>query len=65
VDHQHNWQLLPFILIIGLAVGWATGQLVSLLIPTAPVPPQALPLAGGPAPGPLPSFSPPTLGTAR
>jgi hypothetical protein len=48
MHNQHNWQLLSFILIMGLMVGWTTGQLVGLLIPTGPAPPQTFPSAGGP-----------------
>ncbi len=65
MDHQHNWQILPFILVAGLAVGWATGQLVGLLVPAAPAPPQSLPLKGGAASEPSPFVSPLPGGTAR
>jgi hypothetical protein len=33
MDGRRNWQLLPFIIIAGLLVGWVSGQLVSLIPP--------------------------------
>ncbi len=55
MDHQHNWQLLSFILVTGFTVGWATGQLVDLLNPPGPDLPHALPSAEGAALEPSPS----------
>jgi hypothetical protein len=40
MGERRNWQLLPFIIIAGLLVGWVSGQLVSL------IPPQDGPTAG-------------------
>jgi hypothetical protein len=34
VNNQHNWMLLPFILITGLVIGWASGHLAGLLAST-------------------------------
>jgi hypothetical protein len=33
MGERRNWQLLPFIIIAGLLVGWVSGQLVSLIPP--------------------------------
>ena len=65
MNNQHNWRLLPFILVMGLIVGWTTVQLIGLLIPTGPAPHQALASAGGPASGTMPAVSPPSSETAR